>query len=177
MIKNEKYFLEQLHRKNAAAFKELFDTYYNALVQFACGYVGSQDASEDIVQDVFVDIWEKDYRYPSCQELRSFLYSATHHSCLNFLKRQEMQERHAPAILQALEAPDDIERKIMKEELYRHLYDTIDSLPPKCRQIFLLHLEGKSNKEIAAKLNLTVLTVKTQKKRAMRFLHDKLDEN
>ena len=177
MIENEKYFLEQLHRKNAQAFKELFDTYYNSLVQFACGIIGSQDAAEDIVQDVFVDVWKKDYRYPSCQALRSFLYNAAQHGSLNFLKRREMQERHAPAILRELETSDDMDRKIMKEELYRRLYDTIDRLPSKCRQIFLLHLEGKSNEEIASKLNLSVLTVKTQKKRAMRFLHDELDEN
>ncbi len=52
---------------------------------------------------------------------------------------------------------------MMEEELYRLLFKTIDELPDKCRNIFLLHLEGKGNEEIALLLNLSILTVKTQK--------------
>ena len=63
---------------------------------------------------------------------------------------------------------------MMEEELYRLLFKTIDELPDKCRNIFLLHLEGKGNEEIALLLNLSILTVKTQKKRAMSYIRERL---
>ena len=69
---------------------------------------------------------------------------------------------------------DDIDLKMMEEELYRLLFKTIDELPDKCRNIFLLHLEGKGNEEIALLLNLSILTVKTQKKRAMSYIRERL---
>ena len=60
------------------------------------------------------------------------------------------------------------------EEIFRQLFMTIDSLPERCKQVFLLHMEGKKNEEIAAALYVSLETVKTQKKRAMSLLRKKL---
>ena len=68
------------------------------------------------------------------------------------------------------------EEAVNDEEIYRHLFKLIDELPPRCREIFLLYMEGKKNEEIAAMLQLSVETVKTQKKRAMAYIRDNLDK-
>ena len=59
------------------------------------------------------------------------------------------------------EKPELDDYDVMEEEIYRWLFKTIDELPPRCKKIFLLHLEGKKNEEIAAQLKITLLTVKT----------------
>ena len=65
----------------------------------------------------------------------------------------------------------------MREELYRELHRTVDELPKRCRQVFELHLQGKKNEEIAQVLELSVETVKTQKKKAMYFLRERLGKS
>ena len=62
----------------------------------------------------------------------------------------------------------------MKEELYERLFSVVDELPPRCREVFLLHLDGKKNEEIAELLNISLLTVKTQKKKAMSYIRERL---
>ena len=166
-------FLQQINTKEAEAFKELFRVFYSTLVEFSMNYVGQQDVAEDIVQEVFVSVWEKDTRYPTYNAFRSFLYNSVRNGSLNHLKHKSVEERYLASLGGEVDE-DDADLKIMEEELYRLLFDTIDELPEKCRNIFLLHLEGKGNEEIALLLKLSVLTVKTQKKRAMQFIRERL---
>ena len=159
--------------KQTEAFRELFSEFYNSLVLFAMGFVEQQDVAEDIVQEVFIAVWERDARYPTYNAFRSFLYNSVKNASLNHLKHKNVEEKYL-ASLNLENEGDDIDLKMMEEELYRLLFKTIDELPDKCRNIFLLHLEGKGNEEIALLLNLSILTVKTQKKRAMSYIRERL---
>ncbi|WP_065220117.1 MULTISPECIES: RNA polymerase sigma-70 factor [Butyricimonas] len=169
-------FLQQLNAKEVEAFKELFREFYGVLVQFSVNYVGQQDVAEDIVEDVFVSLWEKSMRFLTYNAFRSFLYNSVRNASLNYLKHKNVEEIYLASLGNEKETEDDVDLKIMEEELYRLLFDTIDKLPEKCRNIFLLHLEGKGNEEIATLLKLSILTVKTQKKRAMQFIRKHLGD-
>ena len=118
-------------------------------------------------------VWERDAQYPTYNAFRSFLYNSVKNAGLNHLKHKNVEEKYL-ASLNLEDEGDDIDLKMMEEELYRLLFKTIDELPDKCRNIFLLHLEGKGNEEIALLLNLSILTVKTQKKRAMSYIRERL---
>ena len=107
------------------------------------------------------------------RELFSEFYNSVKNASLNHLKHKNVEEKYL-ASLNLEDEGDDIDLKMMEEELYRLLFKTIDELPDKCRNIFLLHLEGKGNEEIALLLNLSILTVKTQKKRAMSYIRERL---
>ncbi len=71
-------------------------------------------------------------------------------------------------VCEVYEEPDDF--KMIEEEMYKILFEVIDSLPKRCKEIFELHLAGRKNEEIANLLNISILTVKTQKSRAMQIL-------
>ena len=90
---------------------------------------------------------------------------------LTCIKHQEVEQRYVDLVKNEdeLEFP---EADYQKEEIYRQLYLAIDRLPKKCREIFLMYMDGKKNEEIAQILSISIETVKTQKKRAMRFLKD-----
>ena len=173
MVYSESEIVHALEAGNEICLNMLFDNYYRALCVYAFRFVSDADDVEDIVQEVFSAVWERDARYPTYNAFRSFLYNSVKNASLNHLKHKNVEEKYL-ASLNLENEGDDIDLKMMEEELYRLLFKTIDELPDKCMNIFLLHLEGKGNEEIALLLNLSILTVKTQKKRAMSYIRERL---
>ena len=92
------------------------------------------------------------------------------------IKHKKVEEKYAAYRQLHPENPELDDYDIMEEEIYRWLFKTIDELPPRCKEIFLLHLDGKKNEEIAAQLKITLLTVKTQKKKALRYIREKMQD-
>ena len=134
-------------------------------------FISKQDEAEDVVQDLFVSMWNKKIQFVSYVSFRTYLYKAVYNAVLNVIKHQEVEQRYVDLVKNEdeLEFP---EADYQKEEIYRQLYLAIDRLPKKCREIFLMYMDGKKNEEIAQILSISIETVKTQKKRAMRFLKD-----
>ena len=158
-------FIDQINRKQMPAFRELFGTFYRYLVLYALRYVKQQEVAEDVVQEVFIAIWESDKKYNSYHGFRAFLYDSVKNRCLNYLKHQEVERRHAEILLWEQDEEDE-DYRLMREEMYRALHRAVDELPERCRQVFKLHL-----------LELSVETVKTQKKKAMYFLRERLGKS
>ena len=156
--------------KMKESFQNVYEEYYNSLVGFAESYVVRRDVAEDIVQEIFVSLWEKEIRFLSKVALSTYLYTSVKNSALDFLKHQEVESRYAERFL-----ADSKERRWetkLDEEMLNLLFLSIDQLPERCREIFLMHLDGLSNEEIANQLDLSILTVKTQKKKAMKILRE-----
>ena len=84
-------FIDQINRKQMPAFRELFGTFYRYLVLYALRYVKQQEVSEDVVQEVFIAIWESDKKYNSYHGFRAFLYDAVKNRCLNYLEHQNVE--------------------------------------------------------------------------------------
>ena len=155
-------------------FERLFSDYYGILVCYAQKYTKREDIAEDIVQDVFASLWEENRIFPSQANFRSFLYSSIRNAAFDYLRHQNVESRYIEEALTANRFLSD--DSFQKEEVFRLLFKQIDLLPERCREIFLLHLEGYDNDAIAKKLSLSIETVKTQKKRAMKTLRNNLKE-
>ena len=155
-------------------FERLFSDYYGILVCYAQKYTKREDIAEDIVQDVFASLWEENRIFPSQANFRSFLYISIRNAAFDYLRHQNVESRYIEAALTANRFLSD--DSFQKEEVFRLLFKQIDLLPERCREIFLLHLEGYDNDAIAKKLSLSIETVKTQKKRAMKTLRNNLKE-
>ena len=173
---DEQLILSGVNRKNEKAWKSLYEHYYAALCTYVNRILKGSESTEDLVQEVFIAIWESDKKYNSYHGFRAFLYDAVKNRCLNYLKHEEVERRHAEILLQEQNEEDE-DYRLMREELYRELHRTVDELPKRCRQVFELHLQGKKNEEIAQVLELSVETVKTQKKKAMYFLRERLGKS
>ena len=155
-------------------FERLFSDYYGILVCYAQKYTKREDIAEDIVQDVFASLWEENRIFPSQANFRSFLYISIRNAAFDYLRHQNVESRYIEEALTANRFLSD--DSFQKEEVFRLLFKQIDLLPERCREIFLLHLEGYDNDAIAKKLSLSIETVKTQKKRAMKTLRKNLKE-
>ncbi len=168
MSRNDDIFLEKINRQSSAAFHELYNEYYKALVIYTSNFLETTGIAEDIVQEIFATIWEKKVSFISLQSLKAYLYNSTRNAALNYLKHQHVESGYIKYVQDTYR--EISEEETNEEEVYRLLFRTIDQLPPRCREIFVLHMEGRKNEEIAKTLGLSIETVKTQKKRAVRFL-------
>lgn len=161
-------FLDGLNRQASAAYHELYNQYYKVLTMYAYSFNLPIDAAKDIVQSLFISIWEKKLSFTSLSSLRSYLYNSIRNASLNYLKHQNIEWEYLEKLTDTyLEVNDE---ETTDEEVYHLLFQIIDELPPRCREVFLLHMDGKKNEEIAIQLGISLETVKTQKKRAIQYI-------
>lgn len=158
------------------AIELLYDRYYRALVSYGCQFV-ENEVAEDIVQELFSVLWERRPLFSSISQFSTYLYNTVHNSALNHLRHQTVHNNYRQSIIEHLQEfmlVDDISDIFNKEEIYRQLFAAIDELPPRQKEVFLLCMEGKKNKEIAEQLDISAETVKVQKRRAIAQLRGKL---
>lgn len=161
---------------NDHSIELLYDNYYRALVSYGCQFV-EKAIAEDIVQELFSVLWEHRPQFSSMAQLSSYFYTTVHNSAFNHLRHQNVHNSYRQGIVEHLQEfmlVDDMSDTFNKEEIYRQLFLAIDQLPPRQREIFLLCMEGKKNKEIAAQLDISAETVKVQKRRAINHLREEL---
>lgn len=173
----EKKLLEWVNNNNNQGYRILYQEYYSSLVSFSMNYISSLEMAEDIVQETFTKLWKNNHQFDAVNALKTFLYTTVRNAALDHLKHLKVEEKYKSHYKCTSENyEEEIEWKIIEEEVFRKIYKAIHQLPERCREIFELHLQGKSNEEIANLLNLSILTVKTQKNRAMKNLREQLGE-
>jgi len=150
--------------------------------RFAQEYVMREEDAENIVQDVFLDLWEQNLLLLSHTNLFAYLFTALKNRCIDFLRHktvvqhtaEKLQDDYMKALqmkFQSLEAFD--EQLFSEPDIETVIQNAIESLPEKCREIFILSkIEGKKQKAIAQELNISVNTVENQ----MAIAYKKLKE-
>lgn len=178
MDEQEEEFIRRINNKEEKGYRELFKRYYRYLVVVARRYIQDPDDAEDIVQDALLNLWQSTKQFNSTYGLQQYLYTAVKNGCLRHLQRKRSEQQYCEEMrLTATEAEENIEDyEHMREEIRRRVHQAIDELPEGCRKILREHLAGKKNEEIAALFQLSIETVKNQKKNAMRLLHGKLGD-
>lgn len=175
LVKQEQ-LIKQLREGNERAYEALFKTYYSELAVHANKYLHDIEAAKEIVQDLFVNIYEKRHNLDINSSLKSYLYKSVQNRCINVINSSKTKEKYAVFVKNSTsETENQIDREINIAELENALYHAIGDLPPKCRMIFKLNrFDGLSNGEIADKLELSKRTVETQITKALKILRSKL---
>lgn len=174
MVNSEQRFIQLINAGEAPAYRELFIRFYDTLVYYSAGYVKRPEVAEDIVQEVFIRQWDTRPSFPSENSLKSYLYTAVRNASLDWLKHRRVEEKYLHYALTHPESDDETEYGILREEVYRTLFRTIEQLSPRCREVLRLYLEGKKTEEIADLLRLTPLTVRTHRKNALRTIRERM---
>ncbi|MDR2413959.1 MAG: RNA polymerase sigma-70 factor [Odoribacteraceae bacterium] len=171
---SETYFIELLNRKELLGFRVLYRDYYRTMVSFGMNYTRQRESAEDIVQELFTSIWRRELRFDSLSGLKTFLFTAIKNACLNELKKEQVRKEYLLSLPPDEPLDENDDREWIEEEVYRRVFLAMEKLPPRCKEIFKYHLQGLKNDEIAARLNISIATVKTQKNRAMNFLREEV---
>ena len=168
--------LDLLKKDESGAFRLLFDRYYDNLLLYCYHILNDLEAAEDIVQDCFVNLWNSKRLHSFAGDLDRFIFKMVKNRSFLFLKEYKKRYELQTSFSQESDTYhyDNIEESTEEIEL---LYNTIDRLPEKCRKVFLMAcLNDKSYQEIADELGISINTVKTQMKTALKFLRENLQE-
>jgi len=155
-------------------FKKIFDHHFKALCAFGYRYVQDTSVAEDMIQEVFISLWEKRENFNHEKAIKAFLYTSVRNKCLNYLKHKAVHQKHEGNLIYELESEAFFSQHVIEEETFNQLYVEIENLPQSAQKVILLALKGLKNKEIAATLKISENTVKTQKKIAYKKLRNKL---
>lgn len=174
MIDDNVSFIKKINEKEIDAYNTLYYKYYKSLVLYTKTFVERQDIAEDIVQDIIMYLWEHDLTFSDELSLRVYLYNSLRNKAINHLNRQNVENKYLDYLQTQSSEHDIIDEEAFHEEVYRQLFAVLNELPKRQHDIFLLHMAGKKNEEIAAELNIAVETVKTHKKRALITIRKRL---
>lgn len=170
----EREIIEGLKGNDQLVFDRVFDDYFPQMQFFATGLIGDREEARDIVNRVFLTLWNRKTNFETLTNIKAFLYICTRNSCLNFLQQRQRQEAGRMEYESRLNFADNdknIELQMMQTELMQLIYQKIEELPNKCKEIFkLTYFEGLHAGEIAKKLNIATSTVTTQRSIAIKYL-------
>ena len=153
-------------------FERIYIRYYSRMKRFAREYVVSNEDAENILQDIFMDFWEKREVYLKHANLTAYLFVSVKNKCIDYLRRKvreqkatdRLQKEYILALKINLDSLEALDEGIFEEDDVKGIiYKAINSLPDKCREIFIMSkMQGKKQKDIAEELNISVNTVETQ---------------
>ncbi len=144
-------------------FEDFFKEYFSKFYAFAMRFIENSHVCEDIVQDTFISIWEGKGEYESILMFHAYIYKTIRNKALNYLKHSQIKKQYSQTYLQEVESEKFVVESVLEEETHFVLYEAIRQLTPQCQNVIKLHLEGKSNKEIAEEMQLSIVTVKSHK--------------
>jgi RNA polymerase sigma-70 factor (ECF subfamily) len=183
MSQHQHEIIKQLRRGSHEAYRLVFDTYFTKVVYFAFEYVDEYETSREIAQDAFMKLWEKRHTLKPDANITSYLFTLAKNQALNYIKHRLIERRYANT-KQHEELRQQINFKALSDpthdiiqyiELNDKIKETIQDLPPRCREIFLLsRMEELKYREIAARLGISEKTVENQIAEALKRLRKAL---
>jgi RNA polymerase sigma-70 factor (ECF subfamily) len=187
-IEDERLLVERVKVSDHEAFEALFHRYLSTVYRPAIRLLGDQAEAEEVVQEVFLTVYEKALTFRGHSAFSTWLYRITMNAALTKLRQRKRSEAASlddflPRFggdghhLQrpGVDRSKDLEGRMADEEIHRLLLQALDQLPPVDRMVVVLSdLEGRSDREIGATLGLTISAVKARLHRAPLFLRGKL---
>ena len=155
-------------------FTDFYSSNFRKLILVADRYLKDTAAAEEVVQDIFLKIWEDRHSLESIKSIKAYLYRRVVNSSINYVNRQKNLERHHLQIAEQL-SEEMIDTDDERNELIVLLYQEIEFLPEKCQLVFKLsRLEGLKYRDIAAQLNLSEKTVENHMGNALKILRSRV---
>ncbi len=165
-----------LAQRDEAAFEQMFKSHFKRLHAYAFTILRDEIQAEEMVQQVFFKLWERNENLSLTGSVSSYLYRAVHNESLNYIKHQKVRSNHQLNVAYSMK--NEVEhpaKKIMASELEKKIHSALNELPEQCRTIFQMsRFDELKYREIADKLGISVKTVESQMSKALRLLRVKL---
>jgi RNA polymerase sigma-70 factor, ECF subfamily len=176
-LTEDKELYLKLKTGNEQAFQTLFRKYYSALCRFANQYLKDGELAEETVQDMFVKIWEKRETLNIETSVKHYFFRSVRNHCLNQIQHEKIKKQYASQVIETAQHEIEAEQYFLEVDLIRRIEKSIDSLPPKRKEIFRLSREeGMKYKEIAETLDISIKTVEAQMGLALKHLREELKD-
>ncbi len=169
---DDDHLIADIKQGNERAFKSLFEKYYSPLCAYLRSYTPDFDTAEEIAQRTFVKFWNKREEIEVHTSVKSYIFKMGYHS---FLKTIRQKNKHTNLL-------EELKYKALEEEEQRpendlqaateRLKKIIEILPPRCREVLTLKMQGMKYQEIADHLNISIKTVEAQMRIAFNKIRD-----
>ncbi|WP_316822173.1 RNA polymerase sigma-70 factor [Pedobacter gandavensis] len=171
--------MNAIRNKDKKVFEAFYKKYYRQLFILAFRYVGKTEAAEEIVHDLFINIWNKAAQLNIQYAMKSYLFRSIVNASLNFLKREKQNAAKQLSYLNLQHSEDSEEDRRHEEEvLLKNLEDALALLPPKCKEVMYLSRFGKlKQQEIADQMNISLKTVKNHLTYGFQKLREQLGQS
>ena len=167
--------IKQISAGNELAFAHFYDKHWYALFISAYKILKDEEACKDIVQEVFLNVWEKP-NLTKIQNVKAYLYQTVRFKVLMALRKDKISEKHLETIQELV--ANTTEEQLDFNEVNEVLQNSINSLPKRCKEVFRLsRMENLSNKEISDKLGISIRTVETHISNALRVIRSGVDSS
>lgn len=175
----EMKWLSLIREGDDQAFEKLFHEYYQSLTRFAWRYVESKAIAEELVQDLFLEIWEKRKTWEPFGKLRPCLYRIIKQKCLNHLKHSKIKRTYDKIWMDDWTTttfwPEDADKDEEIKRIITSLNQAVELLPHRSKMIYKLHkTDGLTYSEIAEVMEISQKTVESQMSRALKILREKI---
>jgi len=175
MLLQEKLFIRELKLGNAKAFEALYDYYHARLYGFCLKVTKTKHEAESVVQEVFIAIWENRENIDENRAFGGYIFRIAKNKILNRIKHNISRQVYLDYLQKENQSQNDLRKDIEFHELKDFLQKTIQDLPEKTRNIFLLSRnEGLTYKEIAQKLDLTENVVDHEIRKSLKHIKEQL---
>ncbi len=169
---SDKALVKALQKGDIKAFNELYYKYHKKIFAFSLKFLKNKADAEDLIQKIFVIIWEKKENLNPEKSFNNYLFIIARNEIYDLLKKKALTEYYNDQILSdTKQEEEDIETK----KLVEVMYSLIEKMPERRRQIFLMNRNmGLTYKQIAKKLDITENTVDTQIRNSLNYLRKEL---
>ena len=174
--KEDLFILGRMAQGDKNAFRFFFDKYYTDLCNFINYYINDAEMAEELAQDIYVYLWENREKIKIRSSFKSYLYSASKNKSLNYIRNEKIKQRLFKNYQeQQTDSGLPEESYLDTSQLQEILKKSIDSLPERCREIYILSREKElTHKEIAERLNLSPKSVENQIGIALKKMREQL---
>ncbi len=161
-----------------SGFETLFRELYAPLQRYASGLTGDEAQAEDLVQEVFLKLWQQKEQVQTIGNVRAYLYRSVHNNAMNVHQHEKVKEKYqAYMSTRTAQHADSPSNTLAGRELKAQIFKAMNAVPEKCRAIFFLsRQESMSYKAIAEQLGISVKTVENQMSKALKILREELRE-
>lgn len=174
----EKNMLADIRKGDEKAFEDLFKSFFAELSFYAVRFVEDLDSAEEIVQDIFFNVWNNRAKLNVNTSIKSYLYTTVKNTCLNLIKHKKVENKYKEHFSRELHLDELDESKWMStDNLQLKIKNAINKLPAQRRKIFnMSRFDEMTYKQIATELEISVKTVENQMGSALKFLRKELKD-
>lgn len=177
LLYNDEELMQEIKAGNMFAFDVLYKKYSKRLFKFGYSILKSQEETENLIQDVFLNLWENRHKVEKDSSIKSYVFTITYNSAISIIRKKARESEfveYLKSLREINEEPVNVELEY--NELTNKLDEIIKSLPQRQKEVYLLHrVEGLKYSEIAERLHISVNTIENHMSRALKTIRKKLE--
>ena len=176
VLYNDEELMQEIKAGNMFAFDALYEKYCKRVYKFAYSILKSREEAENLMQDVFLNLWENRHKVEKDSSVKSYVFTITYHAAISVIRKKARESEFVEYLKSVQEINvEPVDVVLEYNELTNKLDEIINTLPKRQKEVYLLHkVEALKYNEIAERLHISVNTIENHMSRALRTIREKL---